>query len=90
MTQLNKEFTMNKKSIKLDITIDKNKSEMWNILFNPLIESSSDLRGLTGELGSERKCEIDTSGRNYLHEKITDVRGTDSFDVDIIEGGGSP
>lgn len=82
------------KEVTIDIEVKSSKEEVWDLvfnrfgevnLFNPLIEGSYHSSGQKGEVGVERVCNLDA--KNDVREKITAARGTDSFDVDIIEGG---
>lgn len=82
------------KSFQIEILVKTSKEEAWDLLFNrfgevsvfnPLIDSSHYTQGPKCEVGTERKCQIDS--KNYVHERISAARGTTGFDVDIIEGG---
>lgn len=82
------------KELTVDLEVNSSKEEVWDLLFNrfgevnvfnPLIEGSHHSSGQKGEVGVERVCNLDS--KNSIREKITDARGNDSFDVDIIEGG---
>lgn len=82
------------KELTVDLEVTSSKEEVWDLIFNrfgevnvfnPLIEGSHHSSGQKGEVGVERVCNLDA--KNSIREKITDARGNDSFDVDIIEGG---
>lgn len=82
------------KTFKIEVLVKTSKEEAWDLLFNrfgevsvfnPLIDSSHYTKGPKCEVGTERKCQIDS--KNYVHEKIAAARGTNGFDIDIIEGG---
>ena len=69
------------------------KEEIWDLtfnrfgevnLFNSNIESSHYVSEGKG-VGCERQCDLDAN--TSVQERITAARGTDSFDIDIIEGG---
>jgi len=81
------------KKVAIDIDINVNKDKAWDVLFNrfgeiknfnPHLDDSHHTKGVEGEVGCERHCDIDA--KNYVIERIVDVRGNDGFDVDIIEG----
>jgi hypothetical protein len=81
------------KQVAIDIDINVTKEKAWDVLFNrfgdindfnPHLEASRHTKGVEGEVGCERKCDMDA--KNSVVERIVDVRGTDGFDVDIIEG----
>ena len=81
------------RKVTIEVDINASKDEVWDILFNrfgevnnfnPLIEGSQPTNDVKGEVGAERKCDLDS--KNSIHEKIVAARGNDSFDVDIIEG----
>ncbi|NQY08920.1 MAG: hypothetical protein HRT71_05305 [Flavobacteriales bacterium] len=76
------------------INLDSSKAEVWDLLFNrfgevnifnPIIDGSHHRSGTKGEVGCERRCDIDAN--NFVHKKITGRKGTDSFDIEVIEGG---
>ncbi|MCO4807588.1 hypothetical protein OAA53_02340 [Salibacteraceae bacterium] len=80
--------------IKLEIDINASKEAIWETSFtkfgevnnfNPLILSSHDIGDVRNQVGAERACEI--SAGKFIKEKITSSVGTESFKVDIIEGG---
>lgn len=82
------------KTIQNTITVNTNKEKVWDLLFNrfgevslfnPLIDGSHYTKGSKCEVGTERRCDIDS--KTYVHEKITSTRGNNGFDIDIIEGG---
>jgi len=82
------------RKVTVEIDISTSKENVWDLLFNrfgevnlfnPLIDGSQHASGKKGEVGCERHCEIDA--RHSVREKITAVRGNESFDIDIIEGG---
>ena len=82
------------KKVTIDININASKEDVWDLVFNrfgevnvfnPLIEGSEKINDIQGEVGAERKCDLDA--KTSIHEKIVAVRGNDSFDVDIIKGG---
>lgn len=82
------------KEVIINIEVNSSKEDVWDLLFNrfgevnvfnPLIEGSHHSSGQKGEVGVERVCNLDA--KNDIREKITAASGTDSFDVDIIEGG---
>lgn len=84
----------NIREVTLQIKTNVSKDKVWDLLFNrfsevnvfnPLIEGSHHLDGTEGEIGSVRQCDLDS--KNFVHEKITAARGTESFDIDIIRGG---
>ncbi len=73
--------------------INASKPKVWEALFdrfgdiqvfNPNITSSNYLVGESGNLGTERYCQLDS--KTYVKEKITNVNGTDSFTIDIYDG----
>ena len=82
------------KNVTVSIVTNSSKEKVWDLLFNrfgevnifnPIIEGSHHTKGVQGEVGCERQCDIDS--KNSVIEKIVAARGNDSFDVDIIEGG---
>ena len=82
------------KNVTVSLITKSSKDQVWDLLFNrfgevnifnPLIEGSHHTKGVQGEVGCERQCEIDS--KTSVIEKITAARGNDSFDIDIIEGG---
>jgi len=84
----------NLKEVTQIITINTSKEKTWDVLFNkfgevnlfnPLIEGSHHSSGKRGEVGCERQCDLDS--KTSVIEKITAARGTDSFDIEIIDGG---
>jgi len=81
------------RKVTIDVDINASKDEVWDVLFNrfgevnkfnPLIEGSRPTNDVSGEVGAERICDLDS--KNSIHEKITGARGHESFDVDIIKG----
>ena len=77
-----------------EIIVNLSKEKVWDMVFtrfgevndfNPLIEGSVPFGELEGQLGAERKCDLSPTSK--VHEKITAVHGTNSFDIDILEGG---
>jgi hypothetical protein len=82
------------RTISLEIEINSSKDKVWDVLFNqfgnvnnfnPLIEGSRPVGDIQGAVGAERSCDITSSSK--IHERIAAVRGTESFDVEILEGG---
>ncbi len=82
------------RTINSEIVINSTKENVWDLLFNrfgevnnfnPLIEGSQSVGEVSGEVGAERTCDI--SANSKVHERISDVRGTESFDIEILEGG---
>ena len=82
------------KNVTVSIIANSSKDQVWDLLFNrfgevnifnPIIEGSHHTKGVQGEVGCERQCDIDS--KNSVIEKIVAARGNDSFDIDIIEGG---
>jgi hypothetical protein len=85
-----KKFT----TISNQIIVNRPKSEVWDSLFtrfgevnnfNPLIEGSTPIGEIQGDVGAERTCDI--TSKSKVRERISSVSGKDSFDIDIIEGG---
>ena len=81
------------KNVTIDVSINASKEDVWDLVFNrfgevnvfnPLIEGSERTNDIQGEVGAERKCDLDS--KNSIHERIVSARGNDSFDVDIIKG----
>lgn len=81
------------RKVSKEITINVSKEKVWDLLFNrfdevnnfnPLIEGSHHLTGVKGEVGCERHCDLGPN--KSFHERITSARGTESFDIDVIEG----
>jgi hypothetical protein len=81
------------RKVTIGVDINASKEEVWDVLFNrfgevnnfnPLIEGSQPSNDISGEVGAERICDLDS--KNAIHEKITGARGNESFDVDIIKG----
>ena len=84
----------NLREFQLEIDINATKDQVWNLLFNkfgevnlfnPELVGSHHTNGVSGEVGCERQCDINS--RTSVHERITAVRGTDSFDIDVIKSG---
>ena len=82
------------RTVTIDIDINKCKEVVWDMLFNrfgetilynTLIVDSIATNDLQGEVGAERKCDLDA--KNSIVEKIVARRERDGFDIDIIEGG---
>ena len=82
------------RTITSSIEINATKDKVWEVLFNefgnvnnfnPLIEGSRPVGDIVGEVGAERTCDLNSSSQ--VHERISAVRGTDSFDVEILDGG---
>lgn len=82
------------KEVRIEITTNTSKEQVWDLLFNrfgevnvfnPVIDGSHHTKGIQGEIGCERFCQIDS--KNSIHEKIVAARGNDGFDIEIIEGG---
>ena len=82
------------RTITIHIDINKSKEVVWDMLFNrfgetilynTLIVDSTATNDLQGEVGAERKCDLDA--KNSVVEKIVARRESDGFDIDIIEGG---
>lgn len=82
------------RTVSVDIIVNSSKAKAWDVLFNrfgevnafnPLIEGSHFTKGDNGALGCERQCDLDS--KNSIHEKIVAVKGDDSFDIEIIQGG---
>lgn len=80
--------------IDLEITINAPKEQVWSKIvnefgqvndWNPLIQGSHAVGQEKGDVGDERKCEI--SPGNWVHERISNVSGTDNVEVEILEGG---
>ena len=80
--------------INREITVHTSKYDVWDLLvnkfgdvsnFNPLIDESHALDDVQGKEGCERHCTIDN--KNSVRERISAIRGKESFDVEIIEGG---
>lgn len=83
----------NYRKVSKDIIINASKEKVWDLLFNrfdevnrfnPIIEGSHHVTGAKGEVGCERYCAM--SEKKGVKEKIVDARGTESFDIDVIEG----
>jgi hypothetical protein len=81
------------KQLAIDVDINVSKKKAWDVLFNrfgeindfnPHLVGSHHTKGVQGEVGCERQCDMDA--RNFVHERIVGVRGNDGFDVDIIDG----
>ncbi len=79
---------------KSEITVFAYRDRVWDLLvnqfgyvnkFNPLIDASHPLDDNQGEVGCERHCKIDD--KNSVREKITDIKGKESVEIEIIEGG---
>ena len=77
----------------VDIVINTSKEEVWDLtfnrfgevnLFNPVIEGSHSISEQKG-VGCERQCDMDSKGTHVL-ERITDSKGHESFDIEIIGG----
>lgn len=74
-------------------TIDASKERVWDLLFhqygdihvhNPTMVASHYLNNSSkGELNAVRHCKF--SEKLFLDEKITEVRGTDSFKIIVVE-----
>jgi len=82
------------KNVTVSIITNSSKDQVWDLvfnrfgevnIFNPIIEGSHYTKGVQGEVGTERQCDIDS--KNSVIEKIVAARGNDSFDIDVIEGG---
>jgi carbon monoxide dehydrogenase subunit G len=82
------------RTVTAEIEINSPKDKVWDVLFNQfghvnnfnhLIEGSQPIGNIQGEVGAERSCDINSSSK--LHERISAVRGTESFDVEVLEGG---
>ena len=82
------------KNVTVSIVTNSSKDQVWNLvfnrfgevnIFNPLIEGSHYTKGVQGEVGTERQCDLDS--KHSVIEKIVAARGNDSFDIDVIEGG---
>jgi hypothetical protein len=80
--------------INKEITVHTSKHDVWELLvnkfgevnsFNPLIDESHALDDVQGKEGCERHCTIDN--KNSVRERISNIRGNESFDVEIVEGG---
>jgi ribosome-associated toxin RatA of RatAB toxin-antitoxin module len=78
------------KETELDILIDASKKKTWDVLvnqfgnvniFHPGTDSSHSVSGVEGEVGCERQCDFDSS--TSVKEKLTAVRGTESYDVEV-------
>lgn len=82
------------KTVHLSIQLNASKEKTWDLLFNrfgethlfnPLLDSSHFTKGDAGEVGCERQCDLDS--KNSIQERIVAVRDSESFDIDIIQGG---
>jgi hypothetical protein len=82
------------KNVTVSIIADSRKDQVWDLLFNrfgevnifnPMIEGSHHTKGVQGEVGCERQCDVDS--KISVIERIVAARQNDSFDIDIIEGG---
>ncbi len=78
--------------IKLEITVNASKDDVWDVLFNqygnvnnfnPVITSSHHTSDKRAEIGCERKCEM--PGGKYVNEKITSVTEGQHFDF-VVTG----
>jgi len=76
-----------------DVTINASKEKVWDALFtrfgevhlyNPLLDGSHFVKGGTGEVGCERRCDLDS--RTKLIERITKAEELKTFTVEIIDG----
>lgn len=83
-----------RKTFEIDVVINAPKEKVWTKIynefaqvndFNPLIQNSFQTGGKVGEVGCERQCDL--SDESSVIERITAVRGTESFDIEITEGG---
>lgn len=81
------------KEFQLDLTINASKEEVWDLLFNrfgevnlfnPVLEGSHHTKGVKGEVGCERQCDINSN--TSVQERITAASGNDSFEIDVIDG----
>ena len=82
------------RTITSSIEINRPKEKVWEVVFdqfghvnnfNPLIVGSRPVGDIVGEVGAERTCDLNSSSQ--VHERISAVRGTESFDVEILDGG---
>jgi len=80
--------------IEKEIIVFASKDKVWDLLvnqfgevnnFNPLIIESHALDSKQGKVGCERHCAIDN--KRSVVERITGIRGKESFDIEIVEGG---
>lgn len=80
------------REFQLEVNVNASKEEVWDLLFNkfgevnifnPEIIGSHHTKGVKGEVGCERQCDINS--QTSVHERITAANGHDSFDVEIIK-----
>lgn len=82
--------------VKIEIEVEELQEKVWDVLYNnfgdvskwnPIVEGSGHIGGDKGEVGCERVCEFDPSGKNSIKERIVAERNGESFDVEIFHGG---
>lgn len=82
-----------KKQISTSIIIHSSKEEVWDKLynrfgdisiFNPNLDSSYQTTTGSVQVGTERRCDLDTN--TYIKETITSVKDMEAMSIDIYDG----
>lgn len=83
------------KSVTLQRTVASDIDSVWAVLsnigrtadYNPVVyQSQGDDHA---EVGAERKCQVDASGRKWIEEQVMESRDH-SYTIEIVGGNGAP